>query len=330
MTRNDSHMRKATKKAVFDQIKLIYVSVTKTFERRSFVYSVLLHIGLLIGLVALKAILQSNKQTLNLTANLPLVNISNKEIVQAQAISSEDLDKELKAYQAVQQVYEQQQIQARKRQDKIKEMEEKLTQAKQEAVRQEQLRLAEEAKQKAQEEKLKIQVEEKKQQVLREKAQKEQKEKEQKLKQEAQSKAAELERQKVLKLEQQAQAKVRQQEALKALQQSALNDLNAQSAELAAQSATQKALQTYAQAYKARIEAVWIMDDCRKISANQLPTVTVIPGRTPTIFVSSGNMQCDRSLLLAFKNVQAPTLPNDIGAKKLISEGIDFQFGEQG
>ncbi|WP_440616242.1 cell envelope integrity protein TolA [Cysteiniphilum sp. 6C5] len=344
-------------------VKRLYVAATATPERLSFCYSVLSHVALVIGLIIIASVLQTKKNTLNLTGGRTVVTLNSKEVVQATAISSESVDQQVAAFDQKQQQIKQENLaKEEQRQQKIKAIEEKIAKAHAaEIKRQAELKAREAAKQKAlAEAKLKAEAEARakeaqKQKALAQaeeakKAEKEKQEKQLKAQQEAQKKAQKLAQEKAEQLKAQqeaeklAEAKKAQAEkeekeakeaaarkaALDALRQSALSDLNAQSAEAYAQSATEKALQAYASAYKARIEAVWIMDDCRKISADHLPTVMIVPGADPAISVSSGSKQCDRSLLLAFKNAQAPALPQDKKARELIAQGIDFKFGQQG
>ncbi|WP_119329469.1 cell envelope integrity protein TolA [Cysteiniphilum halobium] len=299
-------------------IKRFYLAATATPERLSFCYSVLLHLALLVGLIVIAGILQTKKNTLNLSGARKVVTLNAHEIVQATAISSNSVDQQVAAFnQKQQQLHKERLAKEQQRQQKIKAIEQKIARARAaEIKRQEELKAAEVAKQKAlAEAKLKAEAEAR--------AKEEQKQKALAQEKEAVRKAqAEKERE--------AKAMAARKAALDALRQSALNDLNAQSAEATAQNATEKALQVYASSYKARIEAVWIMDDCRKISAEHLPTVMVVPGSNPVISISSGNAQCDRSLLLAFRNAQAPNLPQDARARELIAQGIDFKFGQQG
>ncbi|WHN66532.1 cell envelope integrity protein TolA [Cysteiniphilum sp. QT6929] len=332
------------------------MAATATPERLSFCYSILLHVALVIGLIIIASVLQTKKNTLNLAGGRTVVTLNSKEIVQATAISSESVDQQVAQFDQKQQQLKQEKLAKEQlRQQKIEAIEEKIATAHAaEVKRQEELKAAEIAKQKAlAEAKLKAEAEarakemqkqkalaqaEKEKVAKAEKAEKEKQEKALKAQQEAQklaeAKKAQAEKEakeaKEAKAAREAKAAAARKAALDALRQSALNDLNAQSAEAHAQSATEKALQAYASAYKARIEAVWIMDDCRKISADHLPTVMVTPGSNPTISVSSGSAQCDRSLLLAFKNAQAPSLPQDARARELIAQGIDFKFGQQG
>ncbi|WP_151193080.1 cell envelope integrity protein TolA [Cysteiniphilum sp. JM-1] len=350
-------------------VKRLYMAATATPERLSFCYSILLHVALVIGLIIIASVLQTKKNTLNLAGGRTVVTLNSKEIVQATAISSESVDQQVAQFDQKQQQLKQEKLaKEQQRQQKIKAIEEKIAKAHAaEIKRQEELKAADAAKQKAlAEAKLKAEAEARAQEMQKqkalaqaekekvakaEKAEKEKQEKALKAQQEAQKlaeakkaqaakeareakeakeaalKAQAEEKEKVAR---EAKAAAARKAALDALRQSALNDLNAQSAEAHAQSATEKALQAYASAYKARIEAVWIMDDCRKISADHLPTVMVTPGSNPTISVSSGSAQCDRSLLLAFKNAQAPSLPQDARARELIAQGIDFKFGQQG
>ena len=337
-------------------IKRLYVAATATPERLSFCYSILLHVALVVGLIIIASVLQTKKNTLNLAGGRTVVTLNSKEIVQATAISSESVDQQVAQFDQKQQQLKQEKLaKEQQRQQKIKAIEEKIAKAHAaEIKRQEELKAAEAAKQKAlAEAKLKAEAEARAKEVQKQKAlaEKEKQEKELKAQQEAQKlaenkkaqaekeakeareaalKAQAEKKEKAEKAAREAKAAAARKAALDALRQSALNDLNAQSAEAHAQSATEKALQAYASAYKARIEAVWIMDDCRKISADHLPTVMVTPGSNPTISVSSGSAQCDRSLLLAFKNAQAPSLPQDARARELIAQGIDFKFGQQG
>ncbi|WP_192483589.1 MULTISPECIES: cell envelope integrity protein TolA [Cysteiniphilum] len=337
-------------------IKRLYVAATATPERLSFCYSILLHVALVIGLIIIASVLQTKKNTLNFAGGRTVVTLNSKEIVQATAISSESVDQQVARFDQRQQQLKQEKLaKEQQRQQKIRAIEEKIAKAHAaEIKRQEQLKAAEAARQKAlAEAKLKAEAEARakevqKQKALVEKEKQEKQEKELKAQQEAQKlaqakkaqaekeakeaalKAQAEEKEKAEKAAREAKAAAARKAALDALRQSALNDLNAQSAEAHAQNATEKALQDYASAYKARIEAVWIMDDCRKISADHLPTVMVTPGSNPTISVSSGSTQCDRSLLLAFKNAQAPSLPQDARARELIAQGIDFKFGQQG
>ena len=330
------------------RIKNLYIAATKTPERVSFCYSVLLHFGFIVALILLATLLQHKPNTLNLAGARAVVELEKNQIVQAQAISTQTLDHQVQAYQAAkEETYQRKVTQEQQRQANIKAIEQKFAEAHQaELERQEAFKKAEATKQKAlfeaaQQAKKKRQREEKAQQEAKEKQQEKQNQEKAQAQQKAILKAKDEEdvRQKTAELAQQkaqaksaqaSAAKASQEAALKALRQSMLSDLEAQSSEVAAQSATEKALQAYAGAYKARIEAVWIMDDCRKISANHLPTVMIMPGQAPRISVSSGNLQCDRSLLLAFRNAQAPELPPDKGARKLIVEGVDFKFSQQG
>ncbi|MDA0910273.1 MAG: cell envelope integrity protein TolA [Proteobacteria bacterium] len=363
-------VNKSKQSSKFNQLKVyvkrLYMAATATPERLSFYYSILLHVALVIGLIIIASVLQTKKNTLNLAGGRTVVTLNSKEIVQATAISSESIDQQVAQFDQKQQQLKQEKLaKEQQRQQKIKAIEEKIAKAHAaEVKRQEELKAREAAKQKAlAEAKLKAEAEARAQEMQKqkalaqaekekvakaEKAEKEKQEKALKAQQEAQklaeakktqaekeakeAKEAALKAQaeKEEKAAREAKAAAARKAALNALRQSALNDLNAQSAEAHAQNATEKALQAYASAYKARIEAVWIMDDCRKISADHLPTVMVTPGSNPTISVSSGSTQCDRSLLLAFKNAQAPSLPQDARARELIAQGIDFKFGQQG
>lgn len=342
---------------LMDFVKRLYVSATATPERLSFCYSVLLHVTLVIALIIIAGVLQTKKNTLNLSGGRTVAALNNHEIVQATAISGESVNKQIATFNAQQQQLKEAQIaKEQQRQQKIKAIEQKIARAHAaEVKRQEELKAAEIAKQKAlAEAKLKAEAEARAKEARKQQAlaqEKEEKAKQLKAQQQAekiaQEKKAQVEKEAkeaALKVQAEKEAKAEREAraakaaaarkaALDALRQSALNDLNdlnAQSAATEAQSATEKALQAYASAYKARIEAVWIMDDCRKISADHLPTVMVTPGNNPTISTSSGSAQCDRSLLLAFKNAQAPTLPQDERARGLIAQGIDFKFGQQG
>ncbi|WP_395946142.1 cell envelope integrity protein TolA [Caedibacter taeniospiralis] len=353
MTQNRSqNSRQVLGANVYNRLKRLYVAATATPERLSFCYSIMLHVVFVIGLVILASVLQGKKNTLNLAGQRTIKTVATTEIVQATAISTQHLEEEVNAYQLAQkQVYEQKLAQDQQHQAKMKEIEEKTARAHEaELQRQAALKQAEEAKvamlaeekRKAEQEVKKAQEEKqnalaKKQEMQRqeqaEKLRKEQQElaKQKALAGEKKNKEAQLAAEKLAQQKaQEAAVKAAREAALNALRQSALSDLNAQSARASAQSATDQALQAYASAYKARIEAVWIMDDCRKISAQKLPTVMVMAGHAPRISVSSGSAQCDRALLLAFKNVQAPLLPADEGARKLIAEGIDFRFGQEG
>ncbi len=352
MTQNRSqNSRQVLGANVYNRLKRLYVAATATPERLSFCYSIMLHVVFVIGLVILASVLQGKKNTLNLAGQRTIKTVDTTEIVQATAISTQYLEEEVNAYELAQkQVYEQKLAQEQ-HQAKMKEIEEKTARAHEaELQRQAALKQAEEAKvamlaeekRKAEQEAKKAQEEKqnalaKKQEIQKqkqaEKLRKEQQElaKQKALAAEKKNKEAQLAAEKLVQQKaQEAAAKAAREAALNALRQSALSDLNAQSARASAQSATDQALQAYASAYKARIEAVWIMDDCRKISAQKLPTVMVMAGHAPRISVSSGSTQCDRALLLAFKNVQAPLLPADEGARKLIAEGIDFRFGQEG
>lgn len=339
---------------LMDFVKRLYVSATATPERLSFCYSVLLHVALVIALIIIAGVLQTKKNTLNLSGGRTVAALNNHEIVQATAISGESVNKQIATFNAQQQQLKEAQIaKEQQRQQTIKAIEQKIARAHAaEVKRQEELKAAEIAKQKAlAEAKLKAEAEARAKEARKQQAlaqEKEEKAKQLKAQQQAekiaQEKKAQVEKEAkeaALKVQAEKEAKAEREAraakaaaarkaALDALRQSALNDLNAQSAATEAQSATEKALQAYASAYKARIEAVWIMDDCRKISADHLPTVMVTPGNNPTISTSSGSAQCDRSLLLAFKNAQAPTLPQDERARGLIAQGIDFKFGQQG
>lgn len=124
-------------------------------------------------------------------------------------------------------------------------------------------------------------------------------------------------------------SQAKRQAALNALKTAAINDLNAARRRANAANLTESALQSYALSYKQRIESVWVTDACREIHG-RLPTVLVVPGKPPVISVSSDNSDCDQSLLLAFSNTQAPPLPTNSGARKLINAGIDFQFSDRG
>ncbi|WP_119343396.1 hypothetical protein [Facilibium subflavum] len=287
-----------------------FTSSIATAERRSIWYSILLHLILVLGLISLSGLVHKNNKKITLVKTED--QMETKPIVHAKAVSSQVLDQQLKAYQAQQKaIIAQKEKEKQQRQAKVEAIEKRIALAKQKEAE----RLKAEA--------LKQQALEK--EKARQQAQK-LAEKQKKLEEEKALAAEKAKKAHQAELE--AQKKQRE-KALAALRQSVISDLNAQQQNMqVAQSATQKALQLYASVYKKKIESVWVMDDCRNVTSDKLPTVLVIPGNPPSISVSSGNTACDQSLLSAFKNAKAPDLPQDANARQLIQQGIDFQFGE--
>lgn len=321
-------------------IKKLYVAVTKTPKHLSFCHSILLHVSLVIGFIIISSMLQTKKNVLNLARGLAVVKLYNHEIMQGTVISSKNINKQVVAFEEKQQkLGKQMLLKEHERQQKSKVIEQRIAAAYASKIKhQEELKAAKISKKKELAE-AKLQAEEeafsKKEQKQKRLAQ--EKAKELKVQQED-KKARKAKEEAVLRAQAKKNAQVEKEAkeskllaagkaALDALRESALNDLDAEIAEASAQSETEKALQAYVSAYKVRIEAVWIIDDCQKISTEHLPTVMVMAGSNPIISVSSNSTQCDRSLLLAFKNGKVPTLPKDARARELIAQGIDFKFG---
>ncbi|MBK2124109.1 cell envelope integrity protein TolA [Fangia hongkongensis] len=313
-----------SQRSFVENIKDLIKKATDTFEKRSVCYSIALHILLVALLIFLSWYVSSheNKVTLNLAPKAS----SNTPIVNASIVNESTLSPAVVPVQKAQ--VSEPEIQKPITSDKntlaLEALEKKLAEAKQVAFE----KAKEQAREKAQKEREQKALEAK---ARIEKAQKEQEEK----KREAAKQAKELAAKRLEKAAKEAkeakekEAK-RQQAALDALRVSALNDLASEHAQAEQASLTERALQNYASEYKRRIESVWVMDGCRKIDNYKLPTVLVMANSAPKIVVSSGDSNCDRSLLLAFSNTQAPPLPADKKARELIAEGINFQFGQKG
>lgn len=293
--------------------KQFFLDSTNSFEKRSFWYSILLHLLLVAALVIVGTYLQTryNEPEMTLTLNKQQ---HQTPIINAEVISNNAVKNTYKPIKPIQQKLTEQQ------QNQLNAIEQKIARAKQLALKEfDAINLAEQKKQ----ETLKKQAEIEKQK--KHKAEQEALLKKEQLQQE---KEAQLAKEQALEKERQEHEKVMQKErALKALQQSVLSDLDRQNQTALEKTKTQKVLESYAAEYKRRIESAWVMDDCHKINTKQLPTVLVIPSQAPSVVVSSGNSECDHALLLAFRNTQAPNLPADAEAQKVIQQGINFQFG---
>ena len=302
----------------------LWFTLTKNLQRKSFTYSFLLHITLLLLLILAANLLVKKNTTINLSPT-PSTQAT-QPIVHAKAISQQEITQQFKAYDKQQQLLNEERIEQQKqRQQQIKAIEQRMAKAQQAEAKRQQAIALEKEKQRLAKEKAQREAAQKK--ALEEAQKQKEKDNQEQLRKQAQQKTQAL-KDKQAK-EREAQRIKAQQQALKALQQSTISNLNARSQSAQAKTKTEQALQAYAVEYKKRIEAAWIMDDCRDIDADKLPTVFVIPGQKPSISVSSGNRQCDRSLLMAFNNAQAPSLPLDNAAKNLILKGIDFQFGQK-
>ncbi len=295
-----------SQRSFVENIKYLIKKATDTFEKRSVCYSIALHILLVALLIFLSWYVSSheNKVTLNLAPKAS----SNTPIVNASIVNESTLSPAVVPVQKTQasEPKTQKPITSDKNTLALEALEKKLAEAKQVAFE----KATEQAREKAQKEREQKALEAKER---IEKAQKEQEEKKREAAKQAKEKEAK-----------------RQQAALDALRASALNDLASEHAQAEQASLTERALQNYASEYKRRIESVWVMDGCRKIDSDKLPTVLVMANSAPKIVVSSGDSNCDRSLLLAFSNTQAPPLPEDKKARELIAEGINFQFGQKG
>ncbi|GAB4221803.1 MAG: hypothetical protein Kow0076_0690 [Francisella sp.] len=268
--------------------------------------SIFAHIILVVVLYILSiiSVLQFEKTQASLSAQVSKMP-KKFEIIQATSISENELNQQISAYENHQQ--------------KIKQAIEDVKKAKQQAIKkhQQKLKAQEEAKKKAQleakhkeelEKQKKLEEERKKQEEAKKKAQLEAKRK------------AELEKQKKLEEERKKQEeKLRQERLAKAKAE----------AETAArkqieQNRAQSAISRYIAEYQDRVGSNWIKDDCRGIY--NLPRAIIRNGKFIKLTGTSGNYQCDQSLINAIKNTTPPDVTNDIARKTIQTENISFIF----
>ena len=303
---NIRNNNRQTAHRVWRKFKQLFSDSINSFEKRSFWYSALLHLLLVTTLVTIGVYMHKvyNKPT-------PVLVSTNRQnptpIINAEIISNNN-DKVGTVHQTIKQPPQKLTSQ---QQNELKAIEQKIAKAKQIALKKLQdMKVAEQKKQ--------------------EKLNKHEHEKAEQLKQvtlQAEKEAQSVKEQALEKQRKEREINLQKEKALKALQQSVLSDLNRQNETALEQLKTQAALENYAAEYKKRIESAWIMDDCHNINTEKLPTVLVTPNQAPSIVISSGNLQCDHALLLAFHHTQTPSLPQDAAAQKIIQQGIDFQFG---
>lgn len=287
------------------------------------VKAILIHVGIIVVLYVLSLISALKFESSQATLNAQVSNAPKKiQVIQATSISSSDLNKQISAYENHQQ--------------EIKQAKEDIKKAKLQALEKHKLELKRKAeaerKAKIEAEKkaaleLKLKEQEKQRKIEKEKQRKVEQEKQAKL--EAERKAEEVKKKKEeeakRKIEQEklakqkAEQKVREERLAKARAEAI-----ASAKREAAKNQAQSAISSYISEYQDRVGANWIKDSCRGIY--DLPRAIIRNGNFIKLTGSSGDYQCDQSLIDAIKNTTPPTISNSTAKRTIQTENISFIF----
>ncbi|OEZ33596.1 protein TolA [Francisella endosymbiont of Amblyomma maculatum] len=256
-------------------------------ENPFLVKAILIHIALMILLYILSFVSSLRFESTQASLSTQVSNMPKRfEIIQATSISSNELNKQISAYENHQQ--------------ELKQAKEDIKQAKLQALK----RYQQDIKEKAEAEKrAKLEAERKAKVETGQKAQQEvQRKKEQEL-----------------KAKQQAEEKARQERLAKARAEA-----EAAARKQIEQNQAQSAISSYIAEYQDRVGANWIKDSCRGIY--DLPYAIIRNGKFIKLTGTSGNYRCDQSLIDAIKNTTPPVITSNVAIKTIQTENISFIF----
>ncbi len=259
--------------------------------------AILIHLVIIVFLYAL-----SIMSTLRFDSNIKLetqINKSKKmQFIQATSISSQDLNKQMRAY-------ENNRAEKRQAREEVKQAREDLKKARKKAIQKAKEREIDKAKKKAQAEAKR-----------KEQQKKFQDEKERQLKEKKR-----LEEEKKLQAKKDAEKKAIDERLAKAKA-----DAQEASRKQVAQSQAQSAISSYISQYQERVGSNWIKDSCRGIY--KFPRAITRNGKFIKLTGTTGNYRCDQSLIDAVKNTQPPALYNNVAKQTVQSKNLSFKFNQ--
>lgn len=241
------------------------------------------------------------------------------QVIQATSITSQELNKQVSAYEHHREKKRQAQADIQEARADIKKARaEALERAKQrekaKAEDKRQAKLEQEKKaQKAAKRKKQQELESQKQ-AKAEKERKNKLEAERKLK-EKQKLAAEKKRKAREKAAQEARDK-RRAKAKAEAQEAARKQVE--------KSRAQAAISDYISQYQERVGSNWIKDACRGIY--KFPRAVTRNGKFIKLTGTTGNYRCDQSLIDAIKNTQSPAISNSVAKQTIQDENLSFKF----
>lgn len=281
--------------------------------------SILIHISVVIILCILSFV-----STLRFSSSANLeAQVNNRpkqmQVIQATSISSQDLNKQVRAYEHEIEKQKQARQDVKDAQQDIKEAREKaIKQAKAQAKAKAEAERKAKLKQQRKEELQKKKAAEEKQAKLE--AEKKHKQEELQKKKAAEEKQAKIEAEKKRKQEElEKERKAREARIAKAkaqAQESARRQVQKNQA--------QSAISSYISKYQDRVGSNWIKDSCRGIYS--FPRAIIRDGKFVKLTGTSGNYGCDQSLINAIKNTTPPNITNDIAKQTIQKENISFIF----
>jgi colicin import membrane protein len=298
--------------------KALYYCKKQVNENPYIAKALLIHVSIVVLLYALLYV-----STLRFNSDMKLeaqINKSKKmQVIQATSISNKDLNKQIWAY-------ENNRKEKRQAQKDVKQAREDLKKARIKAIQ----KAKERAKAKLEDQrKAKLKEQKKAQEDARQREQKkleEQKkadiEKERKVKLDTQKKLEEkkkLEEEQKRKSQQDAERKARDKRLAKAKAEA--QDAARKQVE---QSQAQAAISGYISQYQERVGSNWIKDSCRGIY--KFPKAITRNGQFIKLTGTSGNYECDQSLIDAVKNTQPPAISNNVARQTVQSENLSFNF----
>ena len=284
--------------------------------------AILIHIGIIVFLYVLSFI-----STLRFDSNAALeaqINKSKKmQVIQATSISSQDLNKQIWAY-------EHNREEKRQAREDVKQAKEDLEKARVKAVQRAKERTKEQERAKAEvQRKAKLEEQKKAQEDAKRKEQQKlaeqkklQAEKDQKIKLDAEKKLKEkqkLEEEQKRKAQENAKNKARDEKLVKAKAEA-----QAAARKQVEQNQAQSAISSYISQYQERVGSNWIKDSCRGIY--DFPRAITRNGQFIKLTGTSGNYKCDQSLIDAVKNTQPPAISNNVARQTVQNENLSFKF----
>ena len=278
--------------------------------------AILIHVGIIAFLYALSII-----STLRFDSNVTLEAQINKnkkmQVIQATSISSQDLNKQITAY-------EHNREEKRQAREEVKQAREDLKKARAKAVQRAKEREIAKAKEKAEDDRKAKLEEQKKAQEEAKRKEQEKLEKQKKIKLDAEKKIKEkkkLEEEQKRKAQEDAENKARDERIAKAkaeAQEAARKQVE--------QTQAQSAISNYISHYQERVGSNWIKDSCRGIY--KFPRAITKNGKFIKLTGTSGNYRCDQSLIDAVKNTQPPVISNSIARQTVQNENLSFKFNQ--